>query len=81
MGCYLSPLQLLVEFPELPWIPFGQGSPSDLRSMNAAFRDVGEHRARRQVLSLLQKSVIVESYEKSGKHIDETCHPLKVEIS
>ena len=71
MGCYLSPLQLLVEFPELPWIPFGQGSPSDLRSMNAAVQDVGEQRACRQVLSLEQKQHILESYEKSGKHIDE----------
>ena len=67
MGCLLSPLQLLAEFPELPYVPFGQDSPS----MNAAFHDVGEQRARRQTLSLEQKQHILEGYEKSGKHIDE----------
>ena len=28
MGCDLSPLQVLAEFPELPYVPFGQDSPS-----------------------------------------------------
>ena len=68
MGCELSPLLFVATFPEFPYVPFGQDSPS----MNAAFRDVGEQRARRQVLSLLQKSHIVASYEKSGKHMDES---------
>ena len=47
MGCDLSPLQVLTEFPELPYVPFGQGYPS----MDAALRDVGEERASRQNLS------------------------------
>ena len=44
MGCDLSPLQVLAELPELPYVPFGQDSPS----MSAALRDVGEQRHARQ---------------------------------
>ena len=59
MGCKLSPLQLLSEFPELPYVPFGQGSPS----MSAGIRDVGEERASRQILSIAQKHLIAQSSE------------------
>ena len=67
MGCDLSPLQVLAEFPELPYVRFGQGSPS----MSAGIRDVGEERASRQMLSIAQKHLIVQSYENSGMHIDD----------
>ena len=40
MGCDLSPLQVLAEFPELPFVPFGQDSPTMISG-----RDVGEDRA------------------------------------
>ena len=49
-GYQLSPLQVLAEFPELPYVPFGQDSPS----MNAELRDVGDPRSRRMNLSILQ---------------------------
>ena len=61
----VSPLQLLVEFRNLPYIPFGQQQPRRI-----AVRDIGESRKRHQQLSIVQKKVIVDSYEYSGKHID-----------
>ena len=72
MGCDLSPLQVLAEFPELPYVPFGQESPS----MNAELRDVGEERARRQNLSISQKYHIVESYEKRDGRRTAVATPL-----
>ena len=65
-------MQLLAEFPELPYVPFGQDSPS----MNAAFHDVGEQRARRQTLSLEQKQHILEGYEKNEKSGKRSPHHL-----
>ena len=82
MGCDLSPLQVLAEFPELPYVPFGQESPS----MNAELRDVGEERARRQ------NSRAMGAAPRSPHHLyadgpevaterDETCQPLKLATS
>ena len=62
----VSPLQLIVEFEDLPHIPFGQQQPCRM-----AIRDVGERRAKHQQLSMVQKWRVVKSYESSGKHIDD----------
>ena len=62
----VPPLQLVVEFPDLPYIPFGQQQPRRM-----AIRDIGESRKRHQQVSIIQKMVVVDSYESSGKHIDD----------
>ena len=62
----VSPLQLIVEFQDLPYIPFGQQQPCRM-----AIRDVGERREKHQQLSIVQKWRVVDSYESSGKHIDD----------
>ena len=59
----VSPLQLLAEFPDVPYYPFGQQQPRRM-----SFRDVGALRVKRQLLSITQKQVVVGGYESSGKH-------------
>ena len=76
MGCDLSPLQLLAEFPELPYIPFGQGSPI----MNAELRDVGEERASRQKHRGRHTTLYAHGPEVATE-TDETCQPLELETS
>ena len=68
MGCDLSPLQVLAEFPELPYVPFGQESPS----MNAELRDVGEERSPHHLYA--------DGPEVATER-DETCQPLKLATS
>lgn len=63
----VDPLQLILEFPELPYVPFGQQQPRK----GMPLRDVGDFRVKRQLLSIVQKQVVVASYEASGKHIDD----------
>ena len=62
----VSPLQLIVEFQDLPYIPFGQQQPCRM-----AIRDVGESQKRHQQVSIIQKMHVVDSYESSGQHIDD----------
>ena len=62
----VSPLQLVVEFPDLPYIPFGQRQPPQMAS-----RDIGESLKRHQQVSVVQKMHVVDGYDSSGKHIDD----------
>ena len=62
----VSPSQLIVEFQDLPYIPFGQQQPCRM-----AIRDVGGSQKRHQQVSIIQKMHVVDSYESSGQHIDD----------
>ena len=62
----VSPLQLVVEFPDLPYIPFGQQQPPRM-----VIHHVVESRKRHPQLSIVQKMLVVDGYESSGKHIED----------
>ena len=57
----VDPLQLILEFPELPYVPFGQQQPRK----GMPLRDVGDFRVKRQLLSILQKQVVVATLQLS----------------
>ena len=72
MGCDLSPLQVLAEFPELPYVPFGQDSPS----MSATLRDVGEQRNAPG-----SPHHLYAHGPKVATGTEETCQPLNLATS
>ena len=58
----VDPLQLILEFPELPYVPFGQQQPRK----GMPLRDVGDFRVKRQLLSIVQKQVCGEEKKRVG---------------